>query len=61
MKSPKIPTYSSKTKLWTLSLGKGATQRAIQSVYPSYMFKITEEFVARIIGIYVENLKASYS
>jgi hypothetical protein len=36
-------------------------QRAIQSVYPSYMFKIMEKFVARIIGIYVENLKASYS
>jgi hypothetical protein len=41
-------------------LGKGAKQKANQSVYPSYVFKLVEEVVARIIGIFVENPKASY-
>jgi len=60
MKSPKIATHLCQTKLWTSSLGKGAKQKANQSVYPSYVFKLVEEVVARIIRIFVENPKASY-
>jgi hypothetical protein len=57
MKSPKIATYLCEIKLWTSSLGKGAKQKANQSVYLGYMFKLGEEVVVGIVGIFVENQK----
>jgi hypothetical protein len=55
MKSPKIATHLCETKLWTSSLGKGAKQKANQSVCLGYVFKLVEEVVAGIIGIFVQN------
>jgi hypothetical protein len=57
MKSPKIATHMCETKLWTSSLGKGAKQKANQSVYLGYVFKLVEDVFAGIVGIFVENQK----
>jgi len=54
---PKIAIHLCETKLWTSSLGKGAKQRANQSVYLGYVFKLVEEVVAGIVGISMENQK----
>jgi hypothetical protein len=57
MKSPKIATHLCETKLWTSSLEKGAKQKENQSVYLGYVFKLVEEVVVGIVGIFVENQK----
>ncbi len=57
MKFPKIATHLCEIKLWTSSLGKGAKQKANQSVYLGYVFKLVEEAIAGIVGIFVENQK----